>query len=190
MMISEPNSAAMSIEEYLALDRASLDVRYEYIDGVVTMLAGGSANHSRISVNITSQLYIALRNKSCQVFNSDLKVSISAERFVYPDVSVSCDARDQAQGSNDIIQHPCIIFEVLSPSTEAYDRTKKFMYYRECSSVKEIVFVNTQEQAVDLYRRAHEKLWVLHLFRRGDDVELKSIHVSIPIEAIYEKIRF
>src|SRR5205085_2818730 len=173
-MVVEPYRASMSVEEYLALDRTSQDARYEYIDGIVTMLAGGTTNHSRISVNIASELRTALRGKLCQAFNSDLKVSISRTRYVYPDVSVSCDPRDLKE-KGDIIYHPCVVIEVLSPHTEANDRRQKFTYYRACPSVQEYVLVSTDEQAVDVYRRATEKLWTLHLFEAGDEVELKSI---------------
>jgi len=194
-MIDEPHRTAMTlyttmtVEEYLALDRASPNVRYEYIDGVITMLAGGTANHSSIGVNIASELRTALRGKSCKVFNSDLKVSISKTRYVYPDVSVSCDQRD-LRGRGDIIHNPLVIFEVLSPGTQANDRRQKFTYYRNCPSVQEYVLVSTDEKAVDVYRRATEKLWTLHLFGPGDDVELKSIDVTIPIASIYENVDF
>lgn len=194
-MIDEPHRTemilytTMTVEEYLALDRASPNVRYEYIDGVITMLAGGTANHSSISVNIASELRTALRGKPCKVFNSDLKVSVSKTRYVYPDISVSCDQRD-FRGRGDILHNPRVIFEVLSPGTQANDRRQKFTYYRNCPSVQEYVLVSADEQAVDVYRRATEKLWTLHLFGPGDDVELKSIDVSIPIAAIYEDVKF
>ena len=189
-MIVEPNRAPMSVEEYLALDRSSLDIRYEYIDGIVTMLACGTSNHSRISVNIINQLFMALEGKSCRVFNSDLKVRVSPTRYVYPDVFVSCDADDLERGDSDIFQHLCIVIEVLSPITESYDRIKKFSYYRDCPSIQEIVLVSTQEMAVDLYRRASDKLWALHLFRPGDAVDLRSVNVMMPIAAIYKYVPF
>lgn len=189
-MIAEPHQAPMSVEAYLALDRSSLDTRYEYIDGVVTMLAGGTSNHSRISVNIINQLYTALEGKSCRVFNSDLRVRVSPTRYVYPDVFVSCDADDLERGDSDIIQHACIVIEVLSPTTETYDRIKKFSYYRDCPSIQEIVLVSTQEIAVDLYRCANDKLWALHLFRSGDKVDLRCINVMMPIAAIYKYVTF
>ena len=189
-MLAEPNRTPMSVDEYFALDRSSRDVRYEYIDGVVTMLAGGTSNHSRISVNIINQLYMALEGKSCRVFNSDLKVRVSPTRYVYPDVFVSCDLDDLERGDSDIIQHACIVIEVLSPTTEAYDRIKKFSYYRDCPTIQEIVLVSTQEIAVDLYRRANDKLWALHLFSSGDRVDLKSINAIMPVEAIYRYVTF
>ena len=186
-MIAKPNRFSMTVEEYLELERSSPDVRYEYIDGIVTMLAGGPANHSRICVNLAGQLYNALRGKPCQVFNYDLKVSVSATRYVFPDLSVSCDQRDLEE-RGDIIHHPCVVIEVLSPHTEANDRHQKFAYYRACPSVQEYVLVSTDEQSVDVYRRATDKLWTLYLFEPGDEVELKSINVRIPIAAIYEHV--
>lgn len=189
-MAAEPYRHFMTVEEYLELDRNSPDARYEYIDGVVTMMAGGTANHSRIGVNIASQLNLALQDSPCIVYNADLRVSISPTRYVYPDISISCDPRDQEDGTRDTMQHPSVIIEVLSPYTEGYDRGKKFRYYQECSSVQEVAFVSTQEPAVDLYRRANGKFWTLHPYGPGDYVEFKSINVTIAIETFYQKVKF
>ena len=186
-MAADAHRLLMSVEEYLELDRNSLDARYEYIDGVVTMLAGGTTNHSRISVNVVSLLRAALQGSSCEVFNSDLRVSISSTRYLLPDASVSCDPSD-LEGENDIISSPCLIVEVLSPSTEATDRGKKFRYYQSCLSIQEYVLISTQEQAVDVYRRASDNLWTLHPFGPGAEIELKSIDVSLPLEALYEHV--
>jgi len=189
-MVADPHRLFMSVEEYLALDSSSPDARYEFIDGIVTMLAGGTINHSRISVNLIVALDGLLRGKSCMVCNSDMRLEISATRYVYPDISVSCDPRDQEQGDRDSIQYPCIVFEVLSASTEAYDRGRKFDYYRACPTLREYVLVDTQQQAIDLYRRQTENLWTFHPFRSGDEVELKSINVHFPIDSVYENVSF
>jgi len=138
---------------------------------------------------VVSLLRAALQGSSCEVFNSDLRVSISSTRYVLPDASVSCDPHD-LEGENDIIYSPRVIIEVLSPSTEATDRGKKFRYYQSCLSIQEYVLISTQEQAVDVYRRASNNLWTLHPFGPGDGVELKSINVSIPLEALYENVTF
>lgn len=188
-MATDPHRLFMSVEEYLELDRSSLDARYEFIDGIVTMLAGGTTNHSRICVNIVSQLHSSLRGKPRQVFNSDLRVSISRSRYVYPDASVSCDPRDLEE-EGDILYVPSVIIEVLSPSTEAVDRGKKFRYYQSCPTIQEYVLISTQEQAIDVYRRATDNLWTLHPFGPGEAVILKSIEVSIPIDAFYENVTF
>ena len=150
------------------------------------MLAGGTADHSSISINLTSLLHNLLRNSHCRVYNSDLKVRLSHNRYVYPDASVSCDQRDR--GSTDTIQFPRLIVEVLSSSTEAYDRGRKFAYYRACPTVQEYVLIDTQRQAVEVYRRQSDTLWTLHPFGPGDHVELASLSLSFPIAALYEDI--
>ena len=114
----------MSIEEYLQLDRSSIERRYEYIDGYVTMLAGGTLDHASISANIISILRRSLRGSTCRVFTSDARVRLSKTRFVYPDASVSCDEHDRGQSDN--VQSPRLVVEVLSPGTEGYDRGRKF----------------------------------------------------------------
>lgn len=96
----------------------------------------------------------------------------------------------ESVGDNEIIQHPFVVIEVLSPQTEAYDRGKKFGYFRDCPTVQEILLVSTQKQAVDLYRRATGKLGTLHPHRTGDDAELKNINVIIPIVVLHEKVKF
>lgn len=176
----------MSVEEYLELDRNSPNARYEFIDGVVTMQAGGTANHSRVSINLLIILDSALRDRPCLVYNSAMRVSISPTRYVYPDISVSCDPHDQEQGDSDIIHSPCVVIEVLSPHTETYDRSKKFSYYRACPAVQEYVLVSTQEQAIDLYRRQTDNLWTFHPFGPDDNVELKSLNISFPIASAYQ----
>lgn len=176
----------MSVEDYLTLDRSSAEARYEYIDGYVYMLAGGTADHSSISINLTSLLHSLLRNGHCRVYNSDLKVRLSHNRYVYPDASVSCDQRDR--GSIDTVQFPRLVVEVLSSSTEAYDRGRKFAFYRACPTVQEYVLIDTQHQAVEVYRRQSETLWTLHPFGPGDQVELASLNVSFPITELYEGI--
>jgi len=189
-MAADPHRLFMSVEEYLAFDRSSMDTRYEFIDGIVTMLAGGTVNHSRVCVNLIVALNSLLRGKSCMVYNSDMRMGISATRYVYPDISVSCDPRDQEQGDRDIIQYPCVVFELLSASTEAYDRGRKFDCYRVCPTLQEYVLVDTQQQAIDLYRRQTENLWTFYPFRSGDEVELKSLSIRFPIASVYEDVTF
>ncbi|MGH2494243.1 MAG: Uma2 family endonuclease [Ktedonobacteraceae bacterium] len=185
-MVAQPYRTLMSVEDYLVLDRDSIEARYEYIDGYAYMMSGGTLNHSTICINITSLLRNLLRHSSCRVYNSDARVRLSALRYVYPDATISCDEHDQ--GTGDTIHFPRLIIEVLSPSTEAYDRGQKFIYYRTCPTIMEYVLVDTQRQAVDVYRRASANLWTLHLFSSGDQIDLTSINVSFPIAAFYEGV--
>jgi Uma2 family endonuclease len=176
----------MSVEDYFTLDRSSIEARYEYIDGYATMMSGGTADHSTISINVTSLLRTLLRGGPCRVYNSDMRVRLSETRYVYPDASVSCNEHDR--GTIETVLFPRLIVEVLSPSTEAYDRGRKFGYYRACPTVEEYVLIDTQLSAVDVYRRASAALWTFHPFGPGDQIELACLNVAFPISALYENV--
>src|ERR1700694_5337106 len=107
-----PHQPSMSVEDYLELGRSSIETRYEYIDGYVTMLAGGTLDHATIGANIISILRSSLRGGPCRVFTSDARVRLSEMRYVYPDASISCDEQDR--GQSDMVQYPHLIVEVLS----------------------------------------------------------------------------
>lgn len=183
-MTVPPNRSPMSVQDYLALDRDSLEARYEYIDGYAYMMAGGTADHSIIKSTITNLLYSLLSGGPCRVYDSDVRTCLSETRYVYPDIAVSCDARDQE--TTTMVQFPCLIIEVLSPDTEAYDRGRKFAYYRACPTIQEYLLVDTQQQGVEVYRRARGNRWTLHTFGPDDHAELASrLGVSLPVAALY-----
>jgi Uma2 family endonuclease len=185
-MATLPHRPSMSIEAYLDLDRRSSETRYEYIDGYVRMLAGGTPDHAKIAANVIGVLYGSLEGSSCSVYTSDVRVCLAETRYVYPDVSVSCDARDQEQ--EEMIQYPCLIVEVLSPSTEAYDRGRKLAFYRQCPSIREYVLVDSQRQTVEVFRREKNTFWTYHAFGPGDDVELASLGVRFPLVKLYRNV--
>jgi Uma2 family endonuclease len=187
-MTASPHRPLMSVEEYFQLDRNSIDTRYEYIDGHVRMLAGGTLNHATISLNLASMLLSLLRSSPCRVYNADARVRLSEARYVYPDVSVSCDERDR--GEIDLLRYPQVIVEILSPSTEAYDRGEKFVYYRKCPAIQEYVLVNTRYPSIEVFRRAKNTFWTYHAFEPGEDVELASIGVRFPVADVYENVVF
>ena len=182
------NRSTISVEEYLQLDRNSLDVRYEYIEGYIRMLAGGSADHSTIAINIVALLRELLKVKGCRVYNSDVRVKLSEEHYVFPDATVTCDMRDR--GKIDIIHSPRVVVEVLSPSTESYDRGRKFTYYRECPTIQEYMIVNTAYAAVEVCRREKQNFWSFHTYNIGDSIELTSLDVRPPVNAVYEDVEF
>lgn len=185
-MATQPHRPSMSIEEYLDLDRRSSGTRYEYIDGYVRMLAGGTPDHAKIAANVIGVLYGVLEGSTCGVYTSDVRVCLSETRYVYPDIAVSCDARDQEQ--EEMIQYPCLIVEVLSPSTEAYDRGRKLAYYRQCPSIREYVLVDSQRQTVEVFRREKNTFWTYHAFGPGDEVELASLSVRFPLVKLYRNV--
>jgi Uma2 family endonuclease len=187
-MTALPRRSTMSVEEYLQLDRSSTDTRYEYIDGHIIMMAGGTLDHATISANIISVLRNLLRGSPCRVFTTDARVRLSETRYVYPDVSVSCDTQDR--GRVDIVQSPRLVVEVLSPSTEAIDRGRKLAYYRQCPTVQEYMLVNYQYPSVELYRREKNTLWTYHVFEVDDEIDLASLGVRFPVTAVYEDVVF
>ncbi len=173
----------MSVQDYFELERSNMEARYEYIDGYAYMLAGGTADHATIGGNVYAELRALLRRSPCRAYNSDMKVRLAEERFVFPDVSVSCDPRDR--GTIDIVESPRLAVEVLSPSTQGYDRGEKARYYRACPTIEEYVLIEAQQQAVEVYRREKD-FWKLYAFGPGDTVILASLNVKVPISAIYE----
>ena len=185
-MVAQPDRLFMSVEDYLRLEQNNSDVRYEYIDGYAYMLAGGTANHSVIAINITRELSILLRGSSCLVFNSDLKVKLSNARYVLPDATVSCDARDR--GKIDTLLYPRVLFEVLSPSTERYDRGLKSSYYRACPTIEEYVLVDSERRYVEVHRRGGEAFWILTSFEAGEQIQLTSLNINISVDALYENV--
>ena len=178
----------MTVEEYFELCRNSPDTRYEYIDGQVTMLAGGSLNHARIATNVNGILRNHLRGGPCQAFTSDATLQVAASRYVLPDLAVTCDERDYQD--KDYLQYPCLLFEVVSASTEAADRGRKFTYYRNLPTIREYVLINSLEVCVELFRREKNMLWTLHVFGADDEIPLVSVGVTLSVQEIYENVVF
>ena len=177
----------MSVEEYFELEENNPDTRYEYLDGYAYMMSGGSANHATISGNIYAILRSLLRGGPCRVYNSDMKVRVSEERYFHPDVTVSCDPRDR--GVADLIQSPCLVVEVLSPSTEARDRGRKLQCYLACLSIEEYLLVDSRSMRIEIYRKEQKK-WIYDAFEADDEVELSSLDVRFPVAGAYEDVIF
>ena len=183
MVVQSSQPQYMTVDEWRELEQRSHDVKHEYIDGYVYAMAGGTLDHSEIGVNVVIALRSALGSGPCRVYNSDAAARLSATRYTYPDATVTCSEHDHGRIRE--IKTPRVIVEVLSDTTEAYDRGEKFGYYRECSTVQEYVLVNTKRQLVEIYRRTQEG-WILHVYKPGDEVELTSIDVHFPLAALYE----
>jgi Uma2 family endonuclease len=183
-MVAQRKPKRLTIEEWRELERANPDVKYEYIDGLVYLMSGGSLAHSRIGSNTVRALEDALGGEQCYVYNSDASVRLSETRYTYPDASVSCDQRDQPTTERIQVQAPRLVVEVLSDSTEGKDRITKAHVYRACPTIQEYMLVATKYQAVEVQRRAGDE-WTLHLFGPGDEIELVSIGARFPLAALY-----
>jgi Uma2 family endonuclease len=182
-MIAAEHSRRMSVDEWRALLRRS-SVKYEYSDGWVHAMAGGTADHSTVAVNLTHDLFDALSDGPCRVYNSDMAVRLSPTDYRFPDASVTCDARDS--GSVTEIEFPRVLVEVLSDSTECEDRTVKARLYRACQTVEEYAFIATRYRAVEVYRRASD-LWTAEVYLPGDTAALNSIDVRLAVDALYRR---
>lgn len=176
----------ISPEEYLRIDREAVDIKYEYVDGRIYGMSGGSTSHSLLSINMLAMLKSYLRGKPCKAYNSDMRVHPSRLQYFYPDVTVSCDQKEIQEVTNDLY-FPRLIIEVLSPSTEMRDRTEKFAQFQQCPTVEEYVLISQKRQTVEVYTRNGKK-WIYELFGPGEEVEFASIDFRFPIEALYEDV--
>lgn len=173
----------VSVEDYLILSRNSKDARYEYLDGELRMLAGGSPDHSIIIANLTAIIKGPLKGGNCRVYNSNVQLKLSEKRYVCPDIAVSCDERDRNQ--KETIHYPRVVVEVLSPGTEAIDRGRKAAYYRACPTIQEYMMVDSIERFIEVHRR-EEGLWTINTYEPGNSVTLESLGIQFPFEDAYE----
>jgi Uma2 family endonuclease len=185
-MIAQPSRYYMTVDEWRDLERTSHDIRHEYIDGRVYAMAGGTLAHAYIADNVLVALRVALRDKTCRAYRADVAARLSPTRYTYPDVVVSCDEHDRPTTALREIGAPRIAIEVLSKSTESYDKGEKFSYYRACPSLQEYAVIATRYQLVEVYRRTQEGWTEFHVYGPGDEVELTSIAVHLPIALLYE----
>ncbi|MGZ3616065.1 MAG: Uma2 family endonuclease [Ktedonobacteraceae bacterium] len=177
----------MSVEQYFELEENSPDTGYEYLDGYVYMMLGGSTNHAAISGNIYAIFRSFLRGGQCCVYNSDMKVRVSEKQYFHPDVTVSCDPYDR--GTTAVIRSPRLVVEVLSPSTEARDRGRKLQYYPACPTIEEYLLVDARSIRIEIYRKEQKK-WIYEAFEADNEVELTTLNVRFFIEDAYEDVIF
>jgi Uma2 family endonuclease len=189
-MIAQAQLQLMTPQDYLKWEEQQ-PIKYEYINGEVYAMTGGTIPHNDIALNLASAFKNHLRGKGCKVQIADAKVGISTKGpFHYPDVMVSCDPRDQK--ARKIIYHPCLIVEVLSPSTEAFDRGKKFKHYRRIDTLNEYVLIDSEKMSIECYRLNERNKWELTSYSLEEaadiqselNVEFTSINFQCPIWTI------
>ncbi len=179
----------LSLIDYNQLEEET-NTRYEYHDGEVFAMAGGNPKHSAIAGNLNRLIGNGLVSKDCTLFTSDLKYHIpSINRSLYPDVSVVCGPPERSEKDTRALTNPVLLVEVLSDSTEAYDRGKKFHYYSELPSLREYVLVEQHAWRVETrYRSSPDKRWVLDWFSgETAEVTLRSLGISLTLADIYRR---
>lgn len=177
--------------EYLALEERAA-YKSEYFKGEIFAMAGGSYNHTVISVNMLVALSNGLATRPCVVFNSDMRLLVQANGlYTYPDVSVVCGDPAFVEGRTDTVTNPQLIVEVLSESTGFYDRNGKFALYRELPSLHEYVLIDQNRVLVEYYRRLNNDEWLLKTFNDLEAVvRLGDLGVEISLKQIYNRVIF
>jgi Uma2 family endonuclease len=193
-MLATAEFPKMTAAEYLVWEEQQ-NFKYEYLDGEIIAMTGGSIPHNDLALNLYRALYPHLKDRGCKANVADVKVRVEANSaYFYPDLVVSCHPQDL--GAMKLVEFPTLIIEVLSPSTSKddspaetlCDRTKKFAKYRGLNSLQEYLLIESDRVSVDLYRRGAGRMWHYYPYLAGDIIELASIDFSCTIESIYEDV--
>jgi len=178
-------------EKYLELERAA-EYKSEYLNGEIYGRSGGTLRHSAIAVNVSSEIRTQLKGKPCQVFSRDGKVrSTPSGLLAYPDVSVACGELLFHDSHRDVLTNSVVIVEVLSDSTEAYDRGRKFFYYRQIETLTDYLLVSQNEPYVDHHSKQADGRWVINsAVGLESSLVIATIDCTLLLAEIYDKIPF
>jgi Uma2 family endonuclease len=191
MVTAQAQSTLYTPQEYLALEREA-EFKSEYLDGIIYAMSGGSPQHSAIAANVIAITVAALRGKPCQVFSSDLKVATDPNGlYAYPDLSIVCGELSFQDEQHDVITNPTVLVEVLSPSTEAYDRGRKFAHYQHLESLKDYVLIAQDEPQVDHFTRQEGSQWIYSSATGLEaNIFIASIDCVLHLSEVYDKVQF
>ena len=187
-MVAHQGQDPITPEDYLAREEES-SIKHEYIDGQVYAMAGASDAHVTIAGNLFALLRNGVRGTGCRVYMAEMKAYIEAANiFYYPDVMVTCDARDR-EFSN-YKKYPCLIVEVLSPKTEAFDRGDKFADYQQLETLQEYILISQKRPRLDCFRLNQDGLWVLQVYSPGSEIHLETVDFRTSVDSLYEDVIF
>lgn len=179
-----------TVEEYLYWERIA-DVRHEYYDGQIVMMAGGSPRHSLLGANLIAEFHRAVSGSGCRVYTSDLKIRSSPSQFVYPDVTVVCGELQFHDAERDVVTNPRLIVEVLSPTTETTDRGVKWLHYQRLSMLRDYLMVSQQEPIIEHYYRDEHGEWQSVIHQGLETImNISALDCAIPLHRIYDGIEF
>lgn len=180
----------LSFDDWLAIERTATDQRREYVAGEVFAMAGGSEEHNLIALNVGAELRNQLKGRPCRVYASDMKVHIAAADVgAYPDVMVICGEREFHDGRRDVVTNPTLIVEVLSDSTEAYDRGDKFRYYRSLPSLQAYLLLSQDRMQAELFLRRPDGTWSLSTYQESSEfIPLPVIEAELSLAEVYDKV--
>jgi Uma2 family endonuclease len=178
-------------EEYLTLEEKA-DYRSEYYQGEIFAMSGGSANHNRIVKNLLIALETSFENKPCEAFITDMRLLVEKNGlYTYPDVMVICGQLEFVEGRTDTLTNPIAIVEVLSQSTEGYDRGAKFELYRALETLQDYVLIDQAKVHVEYFHKMKDGRWVLTEFNELEAIlRLEAVAVEIPLSRIYQRVEW
>jgi Uma2 family endonuclease len=177
-------------EEYLALEERSLE-KHEFYQGEIFAMAGASIEHNQIVKNTLFIIEEQLRKSSkCQIFPSDLKIhSLGNSLYTYPDLSIICGEIEILENNKNVVTNPTVLIEVLSESTQDYDRGGKFKLYRDIPSLKEYILISSLEVLIEKYNKQIDSTWVLHEYKNLEElVEINTISFSFSVAELYRNV--
>ncbi len=178
----------LAYDDYLALERET-DTRHEWVDGVAYAMAGGTPAHSRLAAQVIGELLRVVGDGPCGVHTSDQKVRARSIRFAsYPDVAVVCGEVETHPDDPSAILNPTVLVEVLSDSTEDWDRGGKFVRYRKLESLRDYILVSQHERRVEVHSRRDDGVWEMREAVEGEVVPLASFPVPLQVDRIYRGV--
>jgi Uma2 family endonuclease len=182
----------LSFEDWLAIERAADDQRSEFVAGEVFAMTGATEQHNLIVGNVVRELGNALKRKPCRVYPSDLKVRIEADNVgAYPDAMVICGERAFHDDRRDVVTNPTLIVEVLSDSSEAYDRGDKFAHYRTLPSLQIYLLLSQDRMQAELFVRQPDDTWQFTAFVGAEDrIPLAAVDAELTLGELYDKVEF
>lgn len=180
----------LSFEDWLEGERGPREECFEYENGEVFAMSGGTAEHHAIISNINRELSIQLKGRPCQVFGQGVRLRIqAADAGKYPDLMVVCGEQEFHDGRHDLLLNPSLIVEVLSDSTEGYDRGEKFAFYRRIPSLNDYLLVSQTRASAERFSRAEDGTWILSAFESIDErLTLPSIGCELALREVYDKV--
>ena len=183
--MNAPDQPKLSLEAYMAWEELQPE-RNEFYQGEVFAMVGARRVHGRVVNNLARRISEVLDGTPCQVFHEGMKVQVGDDTVLYPDLFVTCDKADLA--TEQVFRAPTLVFEVLSPSTQGYDRSRKFALYRRLASLQEYVLVDPDTRRVESFRRTAEGQWVLHDMSGTDTLHAASLNISVPMAEVFSGI--
>lgn len=175
-----------TLADYLDVEERSPTVKHELVAGEIFAMAGGSVEHSALATAFTGLLLAHLRGTPCRPHGSDLRIAITpANAYTYADAAVVCDPVERAPHSPSHVTNPRVVMEVLSPSTEAYDRGEKLRHYKAIPSLREVVLVDHRERLAVIHRKEDDGTWTRHEAGPGAALRLMSLDCDLPVDEVY-----